>query len=336
LANKNFDVNIWTGTGTTAQNITNSGAFQPDLVWIKGRSGAYWHELFDPIRGVNKPLFSNVTNVEANYTSMTAFLSNGFTVQDNGTTNQGTNAPGATFVGWQWKGGNGTVSNTSGSITSTVSANSTAGISVITYTAPSGSGDFTFGHGLGVVPKLFITRFTTQVSNWCVYHESVGASAFLKLNTTDASTSSSGCFGTGPTSSLITIKQSAILGAAGACVAYAFAEVAGFSKIGSYTGNGSADGPFVYCGFRPRWILCKNTDAGTEAWTIIDAARNTHNVANARLFPNLANAESTGDNVADILSNGFKLRSTDAATNASRAYIFIAFAEAPFNYSRAR
>jgi hypothetical protein len=345
LASKNMNVALYTGNGTssaTTQAITGVG-FQPDLVWIKNRSSAAYHVLTDAVRGTTAILSSNATDAESafdatwrsQYGQLTAFGSDGFTVAAGTVAGGNFNYSGQTYVGWAFKGGNGTVSNTSGSITSTVSANPTAGISIATYTAPSASGDFTFGHGLGVAPKLFITRFTST-SNWAVYHQSVGANAFLKLNSTDASTSSSGCWGTGPTSSLITVKQSAILGGAGACIAYAFAEVAGFSKIGSYTGNGSTDGPFVYCGFRPRYVMLKSS-SGTTNWIVEDSARSPANVVSALLNPNAANVENTSVAEMDFLSNGFKIKTTDAGYNSSGGtYIFAAFAEAPFNYARAR
>ena len=334
LASKNMNVVTYTGTGAS-RTITGVG-FQPDLVWAKSRSQASNNVLNDAVRGAGLTLQSDLTAAEVNEGSagLTGFNSDGFTI---GGSSGGWNTNAATYVGWAWKGANTTVSNTSGTITSTVSANPTAGISIATYTAPSASGDFTFGHGLGVAPKLFITRFRST-SNWAVYHQSVGADAFLKLNSTDASTSSAGCWGTGPTSSLITVKQSAILGAAGDCISYAFAEVAGFSKFGSYTGNGSADGSFVYTGFRPRWVLIKQTSGAGGAWELFDTARNAYNEANLLLEPNSSGAEATASGyVLDFLSNGFKLRGTGSGVNGSGAtYIYAAFSESPFNYSRAR
>lgn len=330
LANKNFDVATYTGTGSSL-SIT-SLAFQPDLAWIKGRSGATDHAIYDAVRGVQVDLVSNSNGAETTQTQgVTAFGSTGFTV---GTLAK-LNTSSATYVGWAFKGGGTAVTNTSGSISSQVSANPTAGISVVTYTG-NGSA-VTIGHGLGVAPAMVMVKRRDNVSDWAVYHNKLpDATYYLYLNSTAGQAVFSGFWNnTAPTSSVINIG-STLSSSGGTYVAYAFAEVPGFSKFGSYTGNGSTDGPFVYCGFRPKFVLIKNTDAGTEAWGIIDSARNTYNVSTGRLFPNLSNAESTGDTTLDFLSNGFKLRSTDALSNASRAYIFVAFAETPFQYSRAR
>lgn len=336
LANKNFDVSLYTGTGTTAQNVTNSGAFKPDLVWIKSRSNTFWHELYDGNRGVNKPLYSNGTNAEASYTGMTAFLSNGFTVQDNGTTNQGTNAPSATFTAWQWKGANTTVSNTDGSRTSTVSANPAAGISIASFSTVTSGTSSTVGHGLGVVPKMIITKYRNAANNWVVHHASLGTGYTLQLNTTSAQlTNTTNIIAT--SSSTFTLGTSFVDNPTQPVIAYCFAEVPGFSKFGSYTGNGSADGPFVYCGFRPRYVMVKRTDAVSN-WSVYDTARDTYNDSSALLlYPNLSNAETAIARDIDILSNGFKCRSNDSDTNTlNGTYIFAAFAEAPFNYARAR
>lgn len=346
LASKNFNVATYTGNGTTTGNtqaITGLG-FQPDLVWIKSRSSAtYTHLLTDSVRGANKILYSPLTDAESTVTNvMNSFDSDGFTVAYNSSyTAAVSNANSATFVGWTWKGGGTGVSNTAGSITSTVSANQTAGISIVTYTGTGANA--TVGHGLGVAPKMIIFKDRTSGSRttdqWPVYHESIGATKQLYLNATGAGGTSSTVFNnTAPTSSVFSIGTwGGINYSDDAFVAYCFAEIEGFSKFGSYTGNGSTDGPFVYCGFRPRWIMIKNSSAAAN-WTIVDTARNTGNVANARLFPSTAGSENTAADNVDILSNGFKVRNgTDTGANtSSNIYIFAAFAEAPFNYARAR
>jgi len=335
LANKQFDATLYTGTGS-ALTVTNAGSFQPDLVWYKDRSAASSNALFDAIRGVDKWLTSNGTDAEATISGVSAFNSNGFSLG----TNAGGNFSGRSYVAWQWNAGNSSVSNTSGSITSTVRANQTAGISVVTYTGNGTTG--TVGHGLGVAPKLVIVKNRTDASTyWNSYHASIGAGSAVDLNTTAAATASAFYWNnTAPTSSVFTVNTNG----SGYTnvntknyVAYCFAEVAGFSKFGSYTGNGSADGPFVYCGFRPRFIMIKNS-SGVANWTIVDTSRDTYNVANKRLFPSTSDAENTAANNCDILSNGFKIRigSDTGANTSGSTYIYAAFAESPFNYSRAR
>jgi len=300
-------------------------------VWIKSRSNAYYNELFDVIRGVNKPLFSNDTLAEASRTGMTAFNSNGFTVQDNGTTNQGTNAPSATFVGWQWKANGSGSSNTSGSITSTVSANTSAGFSICTFSKGNASNQ-TFGHGLGVAPKFIIYKNKGATSDWWCYHESLGNTKSINLNLTSAAgTDTTYWNSTSPTSTVATMGT---YWSAGDFVAYCFAQIAGYSAFGSYTGNGSSDGPFVFTGFRPRFVLVKRTDS-TSSWGLIDTARDTYNVTTKLLFPNASDAENTSYTPEDILSNGFKLRDTTYNIS-SGTYIYMAFCESPFKYANAR
>ena len=325
----------YTGTGVT-QNVLNSAnntigtTFQPDLVWYKNRSyssGAS-HRLFDVSRGTNA-LYSNLTNAEANESAYySGTISNGFTVTGN---DQSSNFSGSTFVGWQWKAGGSTVSNTNGSITSTVSANTTAGFSVVTYTAPS-SGSATVGHGLGVAPSLVIMKTRAYVLDWYVYHQSLGGTQYLILDGTAAAATSSVVWNnTNPTSTVFSLGAG--LATTGNMVAYCWAAVAGYSAFGSYTGNGSTDGTFVYLGFRPRFIMFKRTDA-TSNWLIIDSSRGPYNPDQNRLFPNLSAAEDTSENY-DLLSNGFKLRDASGLAN-NGTIIYAAFAENPFNSSRAR
>lgn len=338
----------YTGTGASltianSANNTIGTTFQPDFVWMKGRSGATDHALYDVVRGTTKDLVSNTTAAETTQaTGLTAFGSTGFTIGALAKIN--TSA--ATYVGWQWLAGNSSgVSNTNGSITSTVSANTTAGFSIVTYTG-TGASNPTIGHGLGVTPNMIILKdrnTNTNNNNWQVYHSSLTSGYFLVLNATDAqsaiSATSYGSVGQ-PTSTTFkgvagsvdstTTNQNTQL-----YVAYCWSAVAGYSAFGSYTGNGSADGPFVYTGFRPRFLLVKKTDT-VESWSIVDTSRDTYNQAGTSLFPNLTNAEST-NNLCDLLSNGFKLRNTWTGANTSGGtYIYAAFAENPFNSSRAR
>ena len=339
--NSYMDATTYTGTGAT-QVVTNAGSMKPDFVWLKIRSASSNHVLINSTTGVTAYLNSNTTGAEQTSSDQfTSFNSNGFTLGAN-TTGGNTNANGSTYVGWQWQAGQGTTSsNTNGSITSTVSVNTTAGFSVVTWTSPSVvTTAWTVGHGLGVTPAMTITKERGAVSGWTVYHKSLGATKSLNLSSTNATTTSTGLFNnTEPTSSVMTFG-----GTGGTSyydtnttqVTYAWAEIAGFSKFTSYTGNGSADGPFVYCGFRPKFILTKVSSGTTADWYIWDTSRNTYNAADAVLAPNTSAAEAT-PYYADILSNGFKIRNNYATWNGSGyTYIVAAFAENPFKNALAR
>jgi hypothetical protein len=324
-------VELWTGNGS-ARSITGV-PFSPDLVWVKGRSGVTDHALYDRVRGVQLDLVSNSTAAETTQAQgITAFNSDGFSIGTLAKLN--TNA--ATYVGWSWKAGGTGVSNTAGSVTSTVSANTTAGISVVSFAIPA-SGNITVGHGLGVTPAMIIAKGRGSADNWVVWHKSATTTTaqYLRLNTTDVVQSSAGAWGAAvPNSTVFGVLSGTLLAASQNAIAYCFAEVAGFSKFGSYVGNGSADGPFVYCGFRPRWIMYK-ASSGTSDWVVIDTTRDDFNVADSYLLPNSSAAEATSA-IYDVLSNGFKCRSATFANTSAVTYIFAAFAEAPFNYARAR
>jgi hypothetical protein len=336
---------LYTGNGST-QSISNGAnntigiTFQPDLFWAKSRSSSGTHSLTDSVRGVNSQLFSNLTNAEGTQTDqVTAFNSNGVSLGANVAGTGSTNVNTVTYVGWQWKAAGSSVSNTNGSITSSVSANTTAGFSVVTYTGTGANA--TVGHGLGVAPKMVIVKDRNRVTDWsCLAmaaNSGAGYLGWIRLNTTDAwSTTAILWNNTAPTSSVFSIGTYDYVNYSGSnYVAYCFAEVAGYSKFGSYTGNGSSDGPFVYCGFRPRFIMVKCSST-TGNWIIDDSSRNTYNVVDLELYPSLSNAESS-DPSYDFLSNGFKLRATSSNKNSSGAtYIYMAFAENPFNIARAR
>ncbi len=335
--NKYMDATLYTGNGATTQVIVNNTQFKPDLVWVKSRSTANENAVYDTVRGANKGLFTNRTNAEDTSTIIvTALNSNGFSVGTDGIVN--TNA--ATYVGWQWQAGQGsTSSNTSGSITSTVSVNTTAGFSIVTYTGTGVAA--TIGHGLGVAPKFYIVkRRNGGTDYWCCYHTSIGATKGIYLNTTDAAGTSDLWNNTEPTSSVFSVKTTGGVNASGGTyVGYCWAEIAGFSKFGSYTGNGvNGDGPFVYCGFRPKFVMFKNS-ATTQNWIIMDTSRDSNNKMTQWLFPNTSGAEYTDSNiVVDYVSNGFKIRtSTGTELNGNgNAIIFAAFAEHPFKNSNAR
>ena len=333
-----FAATTYTGTGVarSVANTVNGVSFAPDFVWIKDRTTAYSHVLFDTIRGAGNYLISNGTLAELTDTNyMSAFTSTGFSVGTSAVSNGNTEA----YVGWQWKGGGTAVTNTSGSITSQVNANPSAGFSVVTYTG-NGSAGATFGHGLGVAPRMVIIKDRTSGANeWQVYHAAIGNTGTLFLNTTNSTFTNIVYWNnTSPTSTTVTLGSGVRANTnTNNYVAYCFSEIAGYSKFGSYTGNGSTDGTFVYLGFRPRWIMFKQTNAAAN-WYIFDTSRNTYNVVQNTLYPNLSNAEATSASYyMDYLSNGFKQRNTFAEFNASGAtYIYAAFAESPFNYSLAR
>jgi hypothetical protein len=329
-----MDATLYTGNSTT-NTITNAAGFKPDLVWVKSRNTAGAnHNLWDSVRGAGKALFSNLTDAEGTAANMTGFSANGFTFSG---VAYDSNSTGNNLVGWQWQAGQGsTSSNTSGTITSTTSVNATAGFSVVTYTGTGANA--TVGHGLGVAPKWFFIKARVAAVNWTSYHEPLGNTAGLHLNTTGGSDVNSGFFNnTSPTSSTIAIGSGSTVNTnGGTYVAYCWAEIAGFSKFGSYTGNGSADGPFVYLGFRPKFVMIKQTNTAAN-WIIMDGTRSPANEVILSLQPNTSNAEESGFANEDFLSNGFKLRTTNATWNGSGGtFIYAAFAENPFKNALAR
>jgi hypothetical protein len=324
---------LYTGNGST-QSITGLG-FSPDLVWLKNRSAAYNHAINDSVRGAGKTLESNTTNSEFSYSAFfTSLDSDGFSLA--GGIGQ-FNLSGNAYASWSWRGSDSSaVSNTDGTITSTVSANTTSGFSVVTYTG-NGTAGATVGHGLGSAPALMIGKNRTYGVNWRVYHQSLGATKYLNFNLTNSETTSSLPWNnTAPNSSVFTLGTSDNVNRNGDnIVMYCFAEVEGFSKFGSYTGNGSADGSFVYTGFRPAFVMVKQYTT-TGNWIINDSGRAPYNLIPSALYPNLSNAEDVSHTM-DLLSNGFKLRSTGDDSNGSgTGIIYMAFAENPFKQSLAR
>jgi hypothetical protein len=330
-----MDVKLYTGNGST-QTISGLN-FSPDLVWIKRRDGgANYHILTDTIRGNNKQLFPNDTLAEESRTDrVTSFNSDGFTLGNYVDVNNSA----YTYAAWCWDAGTSTVTNTQGSITSQVRANASAGFSIVTYNHGSGVGASTIGHGLGVAPSLILSKFRDGTTNWDVYVRALGPGGRLILNSTAAFSSEVEPWNnTNPTSTVFSVGPSSWKGV-GNHVAYCFAPVAGYSSFGSYVGNGSAtDGPFVYCGFRPRFLLAKSTGSG--GWVIYDAARDAYNFARYELYPHSSGAEVTNDASYsfDFLSNGFKVRRAgDSSLNTNgQSVIWAAFAEHPFAYARAR
>ena len=318
-----FSNKLYTGNGGT-QSITGVG-FQPDFTWIKYRNDTYGHRLYDSVRGTTKEIYSNNNGAENTVaTGLTAFGTDGFTLGSS----SGVNYSSGTYVSWNWKASGSTASNSNGSITSTVSANTTAGFSIVKYTGTSSSA--TVGHGLGVVPKMIITKQLSGTSSWGVYHVSRGNGVGMILNETGSGASSSTYWNnTSPTSSVFSIGSDAVCNANGQdFIAYCFAEKKGFSKFGSYTGNGSTDGTFVYTGFKPAFVFSKDTASG-ENWFIHDNKRDAYNPVDTYLRPNLSNTEGTAHHY-DFYSNGFKNKYAGGSLNTSgRTIVYMAFAENP-------
>jgi hypothetical protein len=323
-----FNTALYTGTGS---NQTITVGFQPDLVWTKGRSLGYSHEIQDAVRGTTKVYYSDNTNAEGTTsTNIQSFNSTGY-VQGSGT---GVNGSSYTFVSWNWLASNTTaVANTAGTISSTVSANTTAGFSIVSYTG-NGTGNSTIGHGLGAVPKFIIVKARNSVQSWGTLSASYVSAAdpnIVYLNQTAAQADDTNVWGTSASfnSSTFTVGTWNGSNANGTTyIAYCWSEVKGYSKFGSYVGNGSADGTFVYTGFKPAMVIAKRTDS-TGNWRIRDNKRSANNVITDVLYPNTSDTTITEDD-HDFLSNGFKVRTTGPENNASGGtFIYMAFAEQP-------
>jgi len=318
-----FNTKLYTGNGST-QSITGVG-FQPDWVWLKKRNSTADHGLYDAVRGVTKQLYSNDAAAEAtNANSLTAFGTDGFSI---GTSSM-INGNSDTFASWNWKANGAGSANTDGTINSTVSANTTAGFSIVKYT---GTGSVaTVGHGLGAAPKMMLIRILEDPNDWQVYHQSIGNTHKLNLNTTEGSSDQINRWNdTSPTSSVFTLGTHSSVNASGPTyIAYCFAEKKGYSKFGSYTGNDNADGTFVYTGFKPAWVMTKYYSGSGHGWHMQDNKRDGFNYNNHRLFANTSGAEETSVRM-DLLSNGFKYRDNDGNGNGFN-YIYMAFAESPF------
>ena len=329
---KQFNTVLYTGNGST-NAITGLG-FKPDLVWVKRRNSSGDNRLVDSSRGVGVALRSNVTGGDVSESNgVTAFGTDGFTLGSEG----GYNASSDTFVGWCWKANGGTTaSNSDGDITSTVQANTKAGFSIVTYTG-NGSSAQSIGHGLSSgAPEFIIVKNRSQADAWAVYHVGTGNAAHLILDTSAAQTTSSAYWGSfTPTTTLFKVGSDHKLNASSEnYVAYLWHGVEGFQKFGSYEGNGDADGPFIYTGFRPKMIFIKSVDGASGDWIVIDTARSTFNVTNAGLSWNENYVEATSNRECDILSNGFKIRTSNTNLNkASETYIYGAWGDVPFKYN---
>ena len=320
-----FNTKLYAGTGS-AGNAQTGINFQPDFVWLKNRdNGTGSHGLFDAVRGVSKRIKSDDTAVEATYAGVSSFDSDGFTL---GTS---WNQSSTNFVSWNWKANGAGSANTDGSINTTAtSANTTAGFSIVKYTGTGSNA--TIGHGLGVAPKMIIVKNLTDARSWGVYHASLGATQGIDLDGTGAAGSASSYWNdTAPTTSVFSIGTANNTGAAQTYVAYCFAEKTGFSKFGSYVGNGNTDGAFVYTGFKPAFVMLKyaSPSGGVGNWGIHDSKRDVDNPVQKGLIANSTAIEDSHD-FMDILSNGFKLKSTSSNRNENGStYIYMAFAEEP-------
>ena len=326
-----FNTILWTGDGASTRSITGVG-FQPDWIWVKCRSTGHDHYSWDSVRTNKKGLEPSDTSAERNPT-LGSIDSDGFSFSG---LDSFYNANSDTYVGWNWRAGNSSgSSNGDGSITSTVSANTTAGFSIVSYTGTGSNA--TVGHGLGAVPKWIITkRYDGATENWGVYHAGLGNTKYVFLNKTNtAGTSSAYWNDTTPTSSVFSIGTNDVVNTSGGVyIAYCFADVKGYSKFGTYTANANTDGPFVYTGFKPAWVLVQNTSFA-QGWYMIDNKRNTFNEVTKSLSSHNSSTENDSSNNAgcDFLSNGFKIRAVgtgDMNYGAGHVYIYMAFAETPF------
>lgn len=331
LPNKHFEPLLYTGDNTSNNQITGLN-FAPDFVWLKRRDSSISHGLFDIVRGARKLLYSDSTNVENQYGSLHTFNSDGFRL----TTGGEGNASGGSYVAWNWNAGDSTVTNTDGSRTSSVRANPTAGFSIVTYTG-NGSSGATIGHGLGVAPQVIFVKTRTSPDHWAVYHHSIGNTKIIYLNLTNSQATSSGYWNnTTPSSSVFTVGNDNKTNKSGDnYVAYCFTGIPSYSSFGKYNGNGSSNGIYVNCGFKPALVIYKKY-SNSDNWELHDNTRDTFNPVNKSLFPNTTAAESANRNV-DFLSNGFKHRNANGNTNESgENYVYFAWAESPFKNANAR
>ena len=329
-----FHTQLWTGNGgnQSITNDANAGDFKPDWIWTTSRSNAYNNGMFDSSRGVQKEITSNQANAEATLSGgVNSFDTDGFTF--NGASY---NTNGYTFVGWQWKANGGTTSsNSNGSITSTVQANTTAGFSIVTYAGSNSAS--TVGHGLGAVPEVILVKNRDASANWKSYHKPISETHTLSLNGTGAKSDQESFNDTAPTSTVFSLLGNTdnVNRSGENFVAYCFTPIKGYSKFGKYKGNATSgdDGTFVYTGFKPAWIMVKSSSNSGQEWVIFDNKRDTFNEMDAWLYANATTAEDSGgdEREVDFVSNGFKFRNAGGPTSYSgRDYIYLAFAEHPF------
>ena len=330
-----FQCKIWTGTGSSnALTLDGDENMQPDFVWVKRRNSAGGHMLTDVIRGVTKTIITNETGAEQTFTNgLTAFGSDGFTVGSE----SGFNNSSDTFVAWCWKAGtawsNDASATSVGILDSSGTKNATAGFSIISFTGTE-SGTPSIAHSLSSTPEFIISKALEVTDNWMVFHGSFSAQDYIILNTYGNTASASSVWNSLPSSTVINMGDNAGVNDDGDMIMYAWHSVQGFSKFGTYTGNGNVDGPFVYLGFRPAWVLFKRTAGAAANWQLWDNKRNSANAVNRSLLPDDSAAEQTDQDI-DFLSNGFKIRSSAGHLNVDgTTFIYAAFAEAPFVNSK--
>ena len=337
-----FQTTLYTGNGTAIGSggnaITNSGnsSLQPDMVWIKNRVDTDSHSITDSVRGVTKYVLPDSNSqADSDANALAVFGSNGFTVGSNNTFNGDTHA----FVSWNWKAGT-SFSNSAGAnganlATTAGSVNTDAGFSILKWNSNSMAGEGLLAHGLGVVPSVIMIKSTSADDDWYVYHKDIGATKYVRLNQTASETTASWLENKTPTSALISLDNGFWGTSSIDYIAYCFAEKKGYSKFGSYTGNGNADGTFVYTGFKPAFVMIKATSTAKD-WKIIDNKRNPSGLGGAnpvryRLAANTTATTSDDGDGQDFTSQGFKFKTTDSHMNGSgTTYIYMAFAENPF------
>ena len=342
-----FQIAIYAGNNSFPRTITNDGNsdMQPDWVWVKQRTTSTNHFLYDSSRtfNANGELASNDGGIEGAFNNnlygyLSGATSDGFTITEGSTNGDDFNQSSRNYVAWQWKANGGTTaSNSVGDIDSVVQANTDAGFAIVTYTG-NGSANQTIGHGLGAVPKMILFKNRSNAAYWYVYHIGTGNDTMMYLNLENAAQSLSSQFSTPTTTTFNVSNENSTFTGYNTnnnnYVAYVFADIQGYSKFGKYVGNGNANGPFVYTGFKPAFLLLKKYNTSADSWVILDNKRDPDNVVSGRLFPDLTNAESTSTDMVDFLSNGFKLRTSGSAYNGSGVgYIYMAFAENPFTTS---
>jgi hypothetical protein len=329
-----FNTVLYTGNTTAPRTISGVG-FQPDWNWTKSRNRVLNHWIADSVRGSNKIIRSDTTSTELTNPSggyISSFNSDGYVVTEGSSNDENYNTNTTTYASWNWKAGTSFTNDASstgiGSIDSTGSVNTDAGFSVCSYTGTGSVG--TVKHGLGVTPKMILFKNRTTASNWLVYHEALGNTKNLYLDATNAEHDRSDTFNdTSPTSSVFTVGTADLNTSGNSIIAYCFNNVQGYSKFGSYTGNGNADGTFVYTGFKPAFIIQKNKSAA-DAWVMFDNKRNGYNTAgNEKLYPN-SDAAETDVSEIDFTAQGFKLRAGgNQNNNNGEVYIYMAFASNP-------
>jgi len=327
-----FNTVLYTGDGSNSRTVTGVG-FQPDFSWLKNRSNTtpYSNQTFDSVRGTSAgTLYTDLQNAEDTNYPISSFDSDGVTLR--ATSHDSQNGNNDTFVMWNWLAGGTASSNTDGATTSSVSANTTSGFSIVSYTGTGVGNTTTVGHGLGSAPDVIIVKCKAEGRGWIVYSSDLGATKKLDFDTNTAvSTSSSNWNDTDPTSTVFTVGTGGDTNSDNGFIAYCFKSIKGFSKFGTFLGNASEDGPMIHTGFKPAMVIVKNTSI-VQHWSINDNKRDPYNVMSKRLYPSQPSAEATSSAYyMDYLSNGFKIRSTSASWNGSgNTMFYMAFAENPF------